>query len=176
MSIAGHFREGWELVSIHRFNDSPSSFKGSESIVPAGALIVQSDNAFAVYIPIRRPVAHDSLREKAIKEGKDVPGAHSEIGKSSISINRIRSDNRIENLRDAITHNNNCGNQSHQTGRSSKYKGVCWDKNRNKWIVAIKVNRKAKYLGRYKNEENAARAYNAAASIYFGEFANINEV
>jgi AP2 domain. len=91
-------------------------------------------------------------------------------------INRIRSDNRIENLRDAITHNNNCGNQSHQTGRSSKYKGVCWDKNRNKWIVAIKVNRKAKYLGRYKNEEDAARAYNAAASIYFGEFANINEV
>lgn len=92
-------------------------------------------------------------------------------------INRIRSDNRVENLRDAITHTNNLGNQSIQSRKkTSKYKGVCWDANRKKWMASIKVSRKFKYLGRFDVEEDAAKAYNKAALEIFGEFANINEI
>lgn len=91
-------------------------------------------------------------------------------------INRNRTDNRIENLRDPLSHSNNLGNQSHQVGTSSRFKGVCWDKNRSKWIAMIKINRRNKFLGRFNSEEDAATAYNRAAYSHFGEFANLNEV
>lgn len=91
-------------------------------------------------------------------------------------INRVRDDNRIENLRDPLSHTNNLGNQSHQEGTSSRFKGVCWDKGRGRWIAMIKMNRKTSFLGRFQSEEHAALAYNAAASSYFGEYANLNEV
>lgn len=92
-------------------------------------------------------------------------------------INRVRSDNRIENLRDAITHTNNLGNQSVQKRhKTSIYKGVCWDSNREKWMASIKISRKFKYLGRFSSEDEAAKAYNRAAIEIFGEFANINKI
>jgi hypothetical protein len=91
-------------------------------------------------------------------------------------INRIRDDNRIENLRDAVTEGNNQGNQSHQVGRSSKYKGVCWDKSRRKWVAYTKQNGRLFNLGRFSSEEQAALAYNTKAIELFGEFANLNQI
>lgn len=92
-------------------------------------------------------------------------------------INRVRHDNRIENLRCAMTHSKNLGNQSIQKRvKSSAYKGVCWDKNRRKWMASIKVMRKRIFIGRFQSEEQAAVAYNNAASRIFGEFANLNEI
>ena len=91
-------------------------------------------------------------------------------------INRVRNDNRIENLRDSISHKNNMGNQSAQKGKSSRYKGVSWDKNRGKWISSIKRSKKSVFLGRFTLEMAAAKAYNTAALDYFGNFANLNEI
>lgn len=91
-------------------------------------------------------------------------------------INRIRDDNRIENLRDAVTEGNNQGNQSHQVGRGSKYKGVCWDEARGKWSAYAKKDGKRFNLGRFSSEQQAALAYNAKAAELFGEFANLNHV
>lgn len=91
-------------------------------------------------------------------------------------INRIRDDNRIENLRDALTEGNNQGNQSHQVGRSSQYKGVCWDQARGKWAAYAKQDGKRFNLGRFSSEDQAALAYNAKATELFGEFANLNKV
>lgn len=91
-------------------------------------------------------------------------------------VNRIRDDNRIENLRDAGTESNNQGNQSHQVGRSSKFKGVCWDKNRGKWAAYIKDSGRRVNLGRFDCELKAAGAYNRKASEIFGEFANLNDL
>lgn len=91
-------------------------------------------------------------------------------------INRKRDDNRIENLRDPVSHTNNLGNQSHQIGRSSRFKGVCWDKNRGKWSAAIKDDGKAVFLGRFSDEASAAIAYNNAATLKFGKYAHLNEV
>lgn len=50
---------------------------------------------------------------------------------------------------------------------SSKYKGVCFDKSREKWTAKIKLGNKHTYLGRYETEIEAAQAYNVAAIRFF---------
>jgi hypothetical protein len=64
--------------------------------------------------------------------------------------------------------------KKNKKGITSDYVGVCWDKSRNKWIASINVRYKSIHLGRFKIEEEAARAYNEAALKYFGESANLN--
>lgn len=81
-------------------------------------------------------------------------------------------DNCIKNLRF-------CSNaQNQQNGRtrggSSKYKGVHWNKQDQKWNAMIKTNSKRIFLGCYDSETQAAKVYDAAAIKYFGEFANPN--
>jgi hypothetical protein len=85
-----------------------------------------------------------------------------------------RSNNRIENLRSATLNENarNCKKPSHNT---SGYKGVCWDKNRNKWMAYITINNKFKSLGRYEQIEDAHFAYTNAAKQHFGNFARIEK-
>lgn len=87
-------------------------------------------------------------------------------------INRIKSDNRITNLR-ACEHVPNCGNNS---PRVHVYKGVTFCKTTGKWKAQIGVNYKNVSLGRYPTIEEAALAYNEAARQHFGEFAYLNEV
>lgn len=86
-------------------------------------------------------------------------------------------DNRKNNLRIA-TESQNLANAGKRYVRgkpgTSKYKGVCWDKSRNAWAASITVNQRAKHLGRYSNEEEAARAYDRAALAAWGEFARLN--
>jgi len=45
---------------------------------------------------------------------------------------------------------------------TSKYPGVCWRKDRNKWQAEISMNGKHKYLGKFINEMDAAEAYRNA--------------
>lgn len=59
---------------------------------------------------------------------------------------------------------------------SSKYKGVSWFKNLNKWVAKIRVNGKDKHLGYFVDEDKAAEAYNEAAKIYFGELGYLNVI
>ncbi len=58
----------------------------------------------------------------------------------------------------------------------SGYRGVHYCKERNKWIAKIHCDGKHINLGRYDTPEQAAEAYNKAASFYFGEFAYLNEL
>ncbi len=91
-------------------------------------------------------------------------------------INHNRRDNRRENIR-ICTNAENCRNSLPlKNTRSSKFKGVSWDTERSKWATFIKFNRKSIFLGRFKSETLAARAYDAAAQKYFGEFAFLNGV
>jgi hypothetical protein len=55
---------------------------------------------------------------------------------------------------------------------STRHKGVY--PNGSKWQARIKVNYQQLYLGTFTTEEEAARAYDAAAIKYFGEFATPN--
>ena len=55
---------------------------------------------------------------------------------------------------------------------SSKYKGVCWNKQSNKWRVYININNKNKYLGLFTDEYEAHLAYQKALNEYKNKFAH----
>ena len=77
-------------------------------------------------------------------------------------INHNGLDNRRCNLR-LCTVSENLMNQREQKGASSQFKGVYWDKERQKWDARIKLNGKQHYLGRFDSELEAGTAYNKAA-------------
>jgi hypothetical protein len=80
--------------------------------------------------------------------------------------------NRQSNLR-VCTQQQNLYN-SRPKGKSSKYKGVCRDKAKNKWVVHIWYNRRNIFVGRFDDEIEAARAYDRKAYEFFGEYAYLN--
>lgn len=84
--------------------------------------------------------------------------------------NRVRSDNRWDNLREATCVQNGANSPKKRFNRSG-YKGVYWNKQRGKWAAKINPNRKQVHLGFYDRVEDAAAAYERAAPEYFGEFA-----
>jgi hypothetical protein len=48
--------------------------------------------------------------------------------------------------------------------KSSKYRGVSWDKSRNQWEARIKVAGKLEHLGYFDDEAEAARAFDTRAA------------
>jgi hypothetical protein len=90
-------------------------------------------------------------------------------------INRIRTDNRKENLRLCNSSQNNI-NKHKDIRNKSGYKGVSWAKNSNKWRAGIGYNYKYIKLGYFDNIHEAARAYNQKAKELFGEFAYLNTI
>lgn len=89
-------------------------------------------------------------------------------------INGDGLDNRRANIR-ACTQSQNLANQKIKP-HSSRFKGVSFDKKLKKWTAYCKVNGKTTYIGGFKVEEDAARAYNAKAKELYGEFARLNPV
>ena len=81
--------------------------------------------------------------------------------------------NRKTNLRNC-SHGQNQQNRGSNKFTTSKYKGVCWNKNAGKWMAEIMVNRKKIYLGIFAVETDAARAYNEASRKHHKEFGYIN--
>lgn len=88
-------------------------------------------------------------------------------------INGDTLDNRRENLR-VCNNTQNQRNQKLSNRNTTGYKGVSWHKKEKKWISRIRVNNKLIHLGYFKDLIEAAKAYDKAALIYFGEFASIN--
>lgn len=84
-------------------------------------------------------------------------------------------DDRIENLRPA-TRSQNLINRTSSKNSTSKYLGVSFHKLANKWCANIFIDKKLKHLGYFIIEMEAALAYNEAAKIHFGEFANLNVI
>jgi len=68
-------------------------------------------------------------------------------------------DNRLENL-EIITQRENANHRKDKL--SSKYNGVCFSKNDNKWKATIYVNGKNKHLGYFKTEIEASEYYQNA--------------
>jgi hypothetical protein len=80
-------------------------------------------------------------------------------------------DNRRANLRPASV-SENAMNRGLAANNTSGFKGV--SRKRNRWQAAIKLDGNTRYLGMFATPEEAARAYDAAAREFFGEFARLN--
>ena len=81
--------------------------------------------------------------------------------------------NQKSNLRICTKAENNRNTSSHKNS-SSKYLGVTYDKARKKWNAQLMVNGKRVLTKRYTTEIEAAKAYDAAAKLYVGVYANLN--
>lgn len=86
-------------------------------------------------------------------------------------INGNSLDNRKNNLR-------LCSNKENSRNRKikNKYKGIKKNLNCKTWSARITVDQIELYLGCFKNDIDAAMAYNEAAIKYFGKFAKLNDV
>lgn len=79
------------------------------------------------------------------------------------------SNNRISNIRAAsLTENNR--NRAKLAGSSSEWKGVSWNKGKNKWCASLMKAGKHVFRGYFHDEREAAEAYIFAALEHHGEF------
>ncbi len=115
----------------------------------------------------------------AVRKSADKSHMHNVIMKPRYGlvvdhINGNGLDNRLSNLR-ICTYRQNMWNRR-KTARptSSIYKGVSWIKSHERWRASIRHYGKSIYLGEFIDEVEAAKAYDAAAEHYFGEYAALN--
>ena len=78
--------------------------------------------------------------------------------------------NKINNLRLA-NQSENLFNTKKRSNNASGYKGVHWDKSRQKWMAFITAFKKRKHVGYYLTAEDAFTARYDAALRLHGEFA-----
>jgi hypothetical protein len=114
---------------------------------------------------IHRMIMHDQLSIKNSKFKTKLVVDH---------INNDPLDNRRSNLRLA-THAQNARNRKIDKSKtSSRYVGVYFEKATGRWTSKIRIKGKRLWLGRFDKEIDAAKAYDAAAKKYHGEFAKLN--
>lgn len=89
-------------------------------------------------------------------------------------IDQNRANNKIRNLRAATNSEN--GQNKRPTKNSSKFKGVFWSVQKNRWAAHIKKDGVVTHLGFFHTEPEAAKAYNRSAKKMFGRFASLNKV
>jgi hypothetical protein len=88
---------------------------------------------------------------------------------------RNKLNNQKENLRES-TFVQNSTNKTKRNGTSSKYKGIYWNKETQKWRGETTIDNIKQHLGYFDNEKDAALEYNIYAIKYFGEFAVLNNI
>jgi len=89
-------------------------------------------------------------------------------------INRNGLDNRRANLRPATQKQNVWNRKFIRKAGKTRYNGIRWDKNKEKWQVRLTVNGRRRSFGYYADEIEAAKAYDRVAEKYRGEYAFLN--
>lgn len=122
---------------------------------------------------VRNITTKDGNR-KSIRMHRFVAG----ISDSKIEIDHIDGNglnNQKCNLRQANRIQNNRNTKS-RIGSTSKYLGVSLKRGNNnkKWVAQINFENKKHHLGYFKDEIEAAKAYDKKAKELFGEFSNLN--
>jgi hypothetical protein len=98
------------------------------------------------------------------------------VDDSTIIIDHIDQNglnNQKSNLRIA-THSQNLINKPKKKNTLSSYFGVTYDKTKQRWVGRICINGKKKSTKRFKDEVDAAIAYDILSRQFHGEFAKIN--
>lgn len=83
-------------------------------------------------------------------------------------------DNRKINLREATQSQNLANRKANSNKIYSKHKGVYYHSRDKTWDSIIVCNSKRIFIGRFKTELEATKAYNEKATLLFGEFASLN--
>jgi len=83
-------------------------------------------------------------------------------------VNRVRTDNRISNLRE-VTNKQNQQNASKRSNNTSGHPGVYWCKRDSKWVAQIKHNYKRIHIGYFDDLEAAIAARKAAEKLYWSD-------
>ena len=78
------------------------------------------------------------------------------------------------NLRNCLRAQNNCNRRKRKTSCTSQYKGVSRCRKTGQCIAQIGCQGDKIYLGTFKTDIEAARAYDRAAVLYHGPFARLN--
>ena len=91
-------------------------------------------------------------------------------------VDGVKTNNVVSNLRWATYSENGMNQKAQQTAKSSKYKGVSFVKQSNKWLACIMIDKKKNHLGYFSKETEAAQRYNEEAIKLFGEFVLINKI
>ena len=81
--------------------------------------------------------------------------------------------NQKSNLRKASNVEN--GRNRKLQKHSSRFKGVHWNKQTNRWTASIRINKILKHLGYFDSEVDAAIAYDAESEAHFGQFSKNNK-
>jgi hypothetical protein len=112
---------------------------------------------------------------KSIQLTREMFGLKPDDKREVDHINRDILDNRWENLRLA-SRRENARNQKveNREAKHSKFKGVTFLKRDGYWQAQTTFNGKSKYIGIFKDELDAARAYDEFAIKNYGEFARLN--
>lgn len=79
--------------------------------------------------------------------------------------------NQKNNLRLCTPGQNQCNRRPSKSG-TSKYLGVSFDKETNKWVANLTKNYKKHWIGVFTTQEEAAEAYKQYAQKLHGEFAS----
>ena len=122
-----------------------------------------------------------AAESRNLGKGHGVARMHAQIlstaaGQMVDHINGDSLDNRRGNLRLTCKAGNGM-NRGIPATNTSGFKGVCfykWAKRTKPWYAQIGYLGKFKRIGYYSTPEEAARAYDAAALEYHGEFACLN--
>ena len=150
-----------------------------------GQVAIVDDEDFAI-LSLHKWYAHrDGYTFYALRKSPMIKGVRHTIRMHRVILNapteqqvdhrdRNGLNNQRSNLRLCTNAQNrhNCGNFPH----SSRFKGVSWKVSKQRWYVGLRHEDKHIYIGAYKDERTAARAYNQKAKELFGEFARLNKV
>ena len=133
------------------------------------ALVQRRGNSVLVYAVRRGPTIN--AQRSSIRLHREILDAPKHMCVDHIdgdTLNNCRSNLRL------CTNAENQRNRGPRPGLSSAFKGVRWHKKEKRWMVEITIDGKQKHIGCFVDEELAARAYDAAAVKYHGDFAWVN--